>query len=68
MYAGVLTLIAGQAIWFESVRLIEYAGLAFLLMRAFVLFYEEPALKRKFGESYERYREEVSRWIPGAKA
>ncbi len=68
MYVGVLSLILGQAIWFESVHLIAYAGLAFLLMHAFVLFYEEPALKRKFGESYERYCETVPRWIPRVKA
>ena len=53
MYAGVLTLIAGPATWFESLRLTECAGFAFLLMHAFVFFYEEPALKRKFGEKYE---------------
>jgi protein-S-isoprenylcysteine O-methyltransferase Ste14 len=68
MYVGVLTLIVGQGIWFESVRLIEYAGLAFALMHAFVYFYEEPALKRKFGEPYERYGEAVPRWIPGVRA
>jgi protein-S-isoprenylcysteine O-methyltransferase Ste14 len=68
MYVGVLSMILGQAIWFESVHLIAYAGLAFLLMHAFVLFYEEPALKRKFGESYERYCETVPRWIPRVRA
>jgi protein-S-isoprenylcysteine O-methyltransferase Ste14 len=68
MYVGVLTLILGQAIWFECVQLFAYAGTAFVLMYAFVFFYEEPALKRKFGESYERYCEAVPRWIPGLKA
>ena len=64
MYVGVLTLIFAQAIWFESLQLIEYAALVFVLMHLFVLFYEKRALKRKFGESYEHSRETVPRWIP----
>lgn len=68
MYVGVLSLIAGQAIWFESIQLLAYAGLAFLFMHAFVMLYEEPALKRKFGESYTRYRDSVPRWIPRLRA
>lgn len=68
MYVGVLTLILGQAIWFASVRMLEYAALAFVLMHAFVLLYEEPALRRKFGDSYEQYRESIPRWIPGPRA
>jgi protein-S-isoprenylcysteine O-methyltransferase Ste14 len=67
MYVGVLSLILGQAIWFESAQLAGYAGLAFVLMHSFVLLYEEPALKRKFGESYERYCGTVPRWIPRPK-
>jgi len=68
MYVGVLSLIAGQAIWFESIQLLAYAAFAFLLMHAFVMLYEEQALKRKFGESYARYHDSVPRWIPGLGA
>lgn len=64
MYIGVLSLVLGQAIWFESARLFEYAALLFLLFSAFVFLYEEPALRRKFGESYRRYCQMVPRWIP----
>jgi protein-S-isoprenylcysteine O-methyltransferase Ste14 len=64
MYVGVLTLILGQAGWFECLPVLEYATLAFLLMHAFVMLYEEPALARKFGETYAQYRETVPRWIP----
>jgi protein-S-isoprenylcysteine O-methyltransferase Ste14 len=64
MYVGVLSLAFGQAIWFEAVRLIAYAGLVFVLFSAFVVFYEEPALTRKFGDRYKRYCERVPRWIP----
>jgi protein-S-isoprenylcysteine O-methyltransferase Ste14 len=64
MYAGVLSVVLGQATWFEAPRLFAYAGLVFVLFSAFVLIYEEPALKRKFGASYKQYCERVPRWIP----
>ncbi len=64
MYIGVLSLVLGQAVWFEAVTLFAYAGLVFLLFNAFVFFYEEPALKRKFGDSYKRYCQTVPRWLP----
>jgi len=64
MYIGVLSLVLGQAVWFEAVSLFAYAGLVFLLFNAFIFFYEEPALKRKFGDSYKRYCETVPRWLP----
>lgn len=64
MYIGVLSLVLGQAIWFEAIALFAYAVLVFSLFNAFVFFYEEPALKRKFGASYKRYCETVPRWLP----
>jgi len=33
----------------------------------FVFLYEEPTLRRQFGESYEEYRRRVARWIPKLK-
>ena len=64
MYIGVLSLVLGQAVWFEAIALFAYAGVVFLLFGAFVFFYEEPALKQKFGDSYKRYCETVPRWLP----
>jgi protein-S-isoprenylcysteine O-methyltransferase Ste14 len=64
MYLGVLLVIVGQAAVFHAPRLLEYAALFALLAHLFVLFYEEPTLLRKFGDSYEKYRATVPRWIP----
>ena len=64
MYIGVLSLVLGQSLWFEAIGLLAYGGLVFLLFSAFVFFYEEPALRRKFGASYKRYCEMVPRWLP----
>ena len=63
-YIGVLSLIVGQAVWFESTALLVYAALVCLLFCTFVMLYEEPVLRRKFGASYERYCKSVPRWLP----
>ena len=64
MYVGVLSMVLGQAFWFETATLFIYAGVGFLMFNAFVFFYEEPALTRKFGPAYGRYCDAVPRWLP----
>ncbi len=64
MYIGVLSAITGEALLFQSLALIEYGAAAFVFTYLFVIFYEEPTLRRKFGESYKNYCKEVPRWIP----
>ena len=64
MYLGVLSILLGEIIVFNSWALLRYAlafGLGFHL---FVVYYEEPTLKRKFGVAYEEYCRTVPRWIP----
>ena len=36
----------------------------FLIASLFVMLYEEPTLRARFGESYAHYRRSVGRWIP----
>lgn len=64
MYLGVLLIIAGQAWLFWSKALCVYGVLLWLGFHLFVMIYEEPTLRKQFGESYERYRTAVPRWIP----
>jgi protein-S-isoprenylcysteine O-methyltransferase Ste14 len=64
MYIGVLLVLAGEAIVFRAVVLLQYWGFCFVAVYLFVLFYEEPTLRQQFGESYEEYRRAVPRWIP----
>ena len=64
MYVAVLSLILGQALLFGSVSLLEYGLAVWLGFFAFVLLYEEPTLRGKFGEEYEDYCSRVPRWIP----
>jgi protein-S-isoprenylcysteine O-methyltransferase Ste14 len=64
MYVGVLTVLFSESIVFRSRRILTYAIVVFVFLNLFVMLYEEPALKRKFGTSYEEYLKSVPRWIP----
>jgi len=64
MYIGVLLVILGQAALFDTARVAMYGRLCILMAHIFVLVYEEPTLRRQFGESYEQYLRTVPRWIP----
>jgi protein-S-isoprenylcysteine O-methyltransferase Ste14 len=67
MYVAVSLLIFGQGLLFGSVRLLEYGLVVWLGFFAFVVLYEEPALRRKFGKEYEEFCAHVHRWIPRLK-
>jgi protein-S-isoprenylcysteine O-methyltransferase Ste14 len=64
MYAGVLLILIGHFLWFGFWYLLAYTALAFIATHLFVILYEEPTLKRKFGAAYEAYLKRVPRWIP----
>ena len=64
MYVGVLWILLGEAWLFVSLAMLVYVAVFFAWVHGFVVFYEEPTLRRKFGESYERYLRTVHRWLP----
>jgi protein-S-isoprenylcysteine O-methyltransferase Ste14 len=64
MYVAVASVILGQALLLGSTRLLGYALVLWIVVHVFVLAYEEPTLRRQFGESYDRYRANVPRWWP----
>ena len=64
MYIGVGLIIGGQAWLFHSRHIAIYLACFCVIVHVFVLFYEEPTLRRQFGEEYDRYRASVPRWIP----
>lgn len=64
MYVGVMSILAGEASLFASRFMLTYSLFVFVGFNLFVLLYEEPTLRRKFGESYERYCRAVPRWLP----
>jgi len=64
MYAGAGLALAGAALFYESLYLLGYAGLFFLIAHLFVVFYEEPTLRRMFKDDYAAYCRTVRRWWP----
>ncbi|MCI0330675.1 MAG: isoprenylcysteine carboxylmethyltransferase family protein [candidate division Zixibacteria bacterium] len=64
MYLGAGLALAGAALFYESASLLAYTAGFLLLMHLFVVLYEEPALRRSFGEEYENYCRRVRRWLP----
>lgn len=65
IYAFVIIVLVGEAMYFQQAVLIIYAVLVLLFLHFWVVFHEEPVLRRRFGESYEAYCASVSRWFPG---
>ena len=67
MYVAVSSLVFGQGLLFGSVQVLEY-GLAVVVgFHLWVLVYEEPVLREKFGSEYDNYCKNVRRWWPRVK-
>jgi protein-S-isoprenylcysteine O-methyltransferase Ste14 len=64
MYLAVAATIVGQALVLGQPILLLYAAAFAVTVAAFVHWYEEPTLRRQFGEQYERYRRAVPAWWP----
>ena len=68
MYLGVSAMIFGQALYYGSFSIVVYLLAIVLAFNLFVRFYEEPTLRRLFGEPYDDYCRTVPRWLFRAKA
>lgn len=64
MYVTVLAMLFGQALLFGDPGVLEFAAVAWLCAYLFVLFYEEPTLRRTYGAQYDAYSAHVPRWLP----
>ena len=64
IYIAALPVLLGEAWLFLSLPLLVYAVLAAIGCHLFVVVYEEPTLRKRFGVEYELYRRNVWRWIP----
>ena len=62
MYMGVLLLLVAESLLFPGSGLLSYALSIAAVFHLFVVFYEEPALDSRFGESYRKYCGKVPRW------
>jgi protein-S-isoprenylcysteine O-methyltransferase Ste14 len=64
MYVGLITLILGWVLWFQTGLLLLYVALVALMFQLLTTLYEEPHLRRIFGADYEAYCARVGRWLP----
>jgi protein-S-isoprenylcysteine O-methyltransferase Ste14 len=65
MYIGAAAVIAGVGTYLRSPAVVLLAGGFLLFFHVFVIAYEEPVLRDRFGASYEEYIRTVRRWVPG---
>ncbi len=64
MYLSVTIIVLGEVLLTHSRALAIYWAIWFLGVNLFVIGYEEPTLRRRFGASYDDYTQQVGRWIP----
>lgn len=64
MYVAVGLVVQGQAILYGSAAVAWLGPIFWLCTHLFVVFYEEPTLRKLFGADYEAYCRSVPRWIP----
>jgi protein-S-isoprenylcysteine O-methyltransferase Ste14 len=64
MYLAVAALIFGQGLVFPSWGVLEYGVAVWGAFYLFVLFYEEPTLRKSYGPEYRAFCANVPRWLP----
>jgi protein-S-isoprenylcysteine O-methyltransferase Ste14 len=65
MYWGGGAALAGLGLYQHSFPILVFCAGWFLLFHVFVVYYEEPTLRQKFGAAYQDYCRVVHRWAPG---
>jgi protein-S-isoprenylcysteine O-methyltransferase Ste14 len=68
MISGVLLLLLGEAALLGSIPVLVWFGCVLAVNAVYLPLVEEPALTRRFGSDYERYRVSVPRWLPRPRA
>ena len=64
IYVAWVIVLFGVFLYFGHIMLLIYAVLNVVVLHLYVLFREEPILRKRFGEEYTRYTKSVPRWIP----
>jgi protein-S-isoprenylcysteine O-methyltransferase Ste14 len=68
MYVAVVAAVVGQGLVFGQPVLAPYAVALCAAFAAFVRWYEEPTLRRRYGDRYDAYRRAVPAWWPRWRA
>ena len=64
MYIGAGLALASAALFFQSIHLLAFAAVFFIVTHLFIVRFEEPTLRRMFGQEYEDYCRKIGRWWP----
>jgi protein-S-isoprenylcysteine O-methyltransferase Ste14 len=64
MYLGAAVALGAASLYYQSLALLAFTAGFLLVTHLFVIGYEEPALRRTFGEQYDTYCRDVRRWLP----
>jgi protein-S-isoprenylcysteine O-methyltransferase Ste14 len=64
MYVGGVLALAGAGLVVRSISILALAVLFWGLSHLVVVLNEEPALEKRFGDSFLRYKRQVHRWRP----
>jgi len=64
MYIGAWTLLVGFGLYLHSNSILLFSLGWIVFFHLFVVFFEEPNLRDKFGVTYEDYCKSVRRWRP----
>ncbi|MBU0515468.1 MAG: isoprenylcysteine carboxylmethyltransferase family protein [Proteobacteria bacterium] len=67
MMTGVFAVLAGEAALFGSWGLLIWVVVFVVGNLGWVRYWEEPDLRRRFGQEYRTYQRHVPRWIPRFK-
>jgi len=64
MYLACCLVLAGETLLFQSQGLLIYLLIMFGIINIRLMVFEEPGLRKRFGDSYIQYCKSVGRWIP----
>lgn len=64
MYVGAVLMLLGSGLIVRSVSIVALALVFWGLSHLMVVFNEEPALEKRFGESFAVYKRQTHRWLP----
>ncbi|MFW5888426.1 MAG: methyltransferase family protein [Patescibacteria group bacterium] len=63
MYLGYFAIVFGEFLFFGHILLGLYSLFVVVFISFYLIFWEEPELKKRFGDNYKRYKQEVPRWF-----
>lgn len=63
IYVGYFLIFLGEFFIFGHSLLLIYSLITISLLHFYVVYVEEPNLKKRFGDTYIKYTEKVSRWF-----